>query len=439
MERQTELGRRLLQEGAVGGQIAGQEGHVARRHPVLDDARLEPAQGSAHLLAAVLRLDEGHAAVRGERCRAGFEEIFFQMDKGRGKGRQGDGERGRQGDRKTIPLSPCLLVTLSLRVWIVVGKGSGLNIQGRGEHREGAGETTMGSAARLVAACAESFGWACPERSRRTQDKPSRSVAGEGDEGLGGPARQQAQHLQLGGVKFVEAVHDQERQVGIEGGVALQSQRGQPALPLGIGPAAGHQPVLVGGVDGGQFGQARGLVGDGSGETVAVDAGAFQLLDEGAQAADEAGLIAQGGIVAQAALVAETIHDGPQQPVLDGVVEAGGKAASAGQHVGVETVEGADLDTEGSAGASQTAAETGHLGEVGQDDPDRGKRSGGPQPADAGDGVGGLAAPGWGKEHLGRHLTLHTLTFRCTLFLPYHQSPHPVSTALHRTLALLPA
>ena len=218
----------------------------------------------------------------------------------------------------------------------------------------------------------------------------------------------------MGGVELVEAVHDQERQVGVEGGVALQGQRGQPALALGVGPAIGHQPVLVGGVDGGQFGQAGGLVGDGGGEGFAVDAGAFQFLESHAQGADEAGFVAQGGVMAQAAFFAEAVHDGPQEPVLDGVVEAGGepfdcacpersrraqgKGSGVGEDVGVEAMEGTSLDAQGSAGAGQAAAESGHLGKVGQDDPGRGEGGGGVQLADAGDGVGCLAEPGGGEE-----------------------------------------
>ena len=57
------------------------------------------------------------------------------------------------------------------------------------------------------------------------------------------------------------------------------------------------------------------------------------------------------GKVAQTALVAESVHNGAQEPVLDGLEQAGDGFASAGQHAGVEMVEGANLDAEGPASA----------------------------------------------------------------------------------------
>ena len=82
-------------------------------------------------------------------------------------------------------------------------------------------------------------------------------IAGEGDECFLRALREEGQHAQLRGIEFVEAVDDEQASFAAERFVFFQRNGGQPALPFGVGPIFALQPVLIGGIDCGEFFQAR--------------------------------------------------------------------------------------------------------------------------------------------------------------------------------------
>ncbi len=218
------------------------------------------------------------------------------------------------------------------------GRRGDLKVKGLGEGSASAGQATMGQTLRTV------------------------GVAGEGDQGLVGASAQQVQQVELGRVELVEAIHDQQREIGEQFRLLLQRDGGQPALPLGIDPAVLDQPGLVGGVEAGQLGQTRTLTptlslpgrgSQGAFEVFGENAGAFQLLEQLAQQMREAGRGAQGGIVGDLIGVAQRLHQVADQAVADGGRETGQALTLTRcqrQYLSVEAVEGLYLDAERAAG-----------------------------------------------------------------------------------------
>ena len=103
--------------------------------------------------------------------------------------------------------------------------------------------------------------------------RPGRRAAGEGDDCLLRLPGQVGENGQLGGIEFVETVHEQQPPIGAQAGLRGQGDGRQPAPPFVIGPFFLLQPALVLAVDEGQFLQARRLVGNGRRQRLRLNSG----------------------------------------------------------------------------------------------------------------------------------------------------------------------
>ncbi len=91
----------------------------------------------------------------------------------------------------------------------------------------------------------------------REARRVSRRIAGERDERLVRARGEQAKHLELRGVEFVKAVHDEQPPAAREPRIVFQRERGEPALSLAIRPIGREQAFLVRGVESREFFQPR--------------------------------------------------------------------------------------------------------------------------------------------------------------------------------------
>ncbi|MBS1252777.1 MAG: hypothetical protein MAG451_01819 [Anaerolineales bacterium] len=108
----------------------------------------------------------------------------------------------------------------------------------------------------------------------------------------------------------------------------------------------------------------------------------------------------------------QLVHDGSQQTVDDGVIEARLGLVGHRQQFGVQGVEGARLHVDGAASSGEPAAEGSSLGSVRHNDPDGRQRVVAANLLDAFDTELGLAGGGRREEKLDVHRELRDwLTF----------------------------
>jgi len=186
----------------------------------------------------------------------------------------------------------------------------------------------------------------------------------------------------------------------------FQRGGGQPAPAFGVGPALGQQPILVGGVNVNQFGEAGFGVGQGLDsplKIIAVNAGAFEFFYHCPQRHHKAGLVTQRGVVDQAIFCRQLGHNMAQQPELYGFRQARLGLSGPGQDVGVEGVEGVQVDTQRPAVCAQPAAEGVDLGLVGQNHGDRREGEFGVGFPDTLENIRCFAVPGGGQVKMCCH------------------------------------
>ena len=118
---------------------------------------------------------------------------------------------------------------------------------------------------------------------------------------------------------------------------------------------------------------------------------------------EEAGFVLEGGVVGETAVGRQFIHNRPQQPVQDRLIQAGQRVAGQHQQFGVQRGKGDDVDVERAAFPGQPPSKGAHLGRVRQDRPDGGQRLLAARGLNLVNAELGLTGGGRGQEDVGVH------------------------------------